>query len=80
VDGQPCWLDAEEMRAMLTPHGARVLRSAAPTHVRGVRDNLVDLLSPEERPVLTEVFERCTGTCASLLSVTSPIPTVSKPT
>jgi hypothetical protein len=54
VDGQPCWLDAEEMRAMLTPHGARVLRSAAPTHVRGVRDNLVDLLSPEERPVLTE--------------------------
>jgi DNA-binding MarR family transcriptional regulator len=58
VDGQPYWLDAEEMRAMLTPHGARVLRSAAPTHVRGVRDNLVDSLSPEERLVLTEVFER----------------------
>jgi hypothetical protein len=38
-----------------------VLRRAAPTHVRGVRDNLVDLLSDRERLVLAEVFERVLG-------------------
>ena len=58
VRRQECPGDRRGVFAVLTPHGAKVLRDAAPTHVRGVRDNLVDLLSPEERLVLTDVFER----------------------
>lgn len=43
---------------MLTDRGLEVLRSAAPEHLRGVRDNLIDLLSDQERRVLAEIFER----------------------
>lgn len=53
-----CPSDGRGVFAVLTDHGQEVLRSAAPTHVRGVRDNLVDLLSDRERSVLAEVFER----------------------
>jgi DNA-binding MarR family transcriptional regulator len=50
--------DRRGVLAVLTNHGQEVLRSAAPTHVRSVRDNLLDLLSDQERRVLAEVFER----------------------
>jgi DNA-binding MarR family transcriptional regulator len=50
--------DRRGVLAVLTNHGQEVLRSAAPTHVRSVRDNLFDLLSDQERLVLAEVFER----------------------
>jgi len=50
--------DRRGVLAVLTNHGHEVLRSAAPTHVRSVRDNLLDLLSDQERLVLAEVFER----------------------
>ena len=55
---QGCPGDRRGVFAVLTPHGREVLRTAAPTHVRGVRDNLIDLLSDQERLVLAEVFER----------------------
>ncbi|MGH3767215.1 MAG: MarR family winged helix-turn-helix transcriptional regulator [Pseudonocardiaceae bacterium] len=58
VRRQECPGDRRGVFAVLTSHGLEVLRCAAPTHVRGVRDNLVDLLSAEERLVLTGVFER----------------------
>jgi DNA-binding MarR family transcriptional regulator len=58
VRRQECPSDGRGVIAELTSHGRRVLHSAAPTHVRGVRDNLIDLLSDEERTVLAEVFER----------------------
>ncbi|MGB7798826.1 MAG: MarR family transcriptional regulator [Pseudonocardiaceae bacterium] len=61
VRRRECPGDRRGVFAVLTPHGAEVLRGAAPTHVRGVRDNLVDLLSDQERLVLTEVFERVLG-------------------
>jgi DNA-binding MarR family transcriptional regulator len=50
--------DRRGVLAVLTNHGQEVLRSAAPTHVRSVRDNLFDLLSDQERLVLADVFER----------------------
>jgi DNA-binding MarR family transcriptional regulator len=50
--------DRRGVLAVLTNHGQEVLRSAAPTHVRSVRDNLFDLISDQERLVLAEVFER----------------------
>lgn len=58
VRRQECPGDRRGVFAVLTSHGLAVLHSAAPTHVRGVRDNLVDLLSVEERLILAEVFER----------------------
>ncbi|MGH3824058.1 MAG: MarR family winged helix-turn-helix transcriptional regulator [Pseudonocardiaceae bacterium] len=58
VQRQECPGDRRGVFAVITSRGQEVLRTAAPTHVRGVRDNLVDLLSAEERLVLAEVFER----------------------
>ncbi|MGH3430422.1 MAG: MarR family winged helix-turn-helix transcriptional regulator [Mycobacteriales bacterium] len=61
VRREECPGDRRAVLAVLTNHGQEVLSSAAPTHVRGVRDNLVDLLSDQERLLLTEVFERVTS-------------------
>jgi DNA-binding MarR family transcriptional regulator len=58
VRRQECPADRRGVFAVITSHGWDVLRGAAPTHVRGVREHLVDLLSAEERLVLTGVFER----------------------
>jgi DNA-binding MarR family transcriptional regulator len=58
VRRQDCPGDRRGVFAVLTSHGWDVLRNAAPTHVRGVRDHLVDLLSVEERLVLAGIFER----------------------
>jgi DNA-binding MarR family transcriptional regulator len=53
-----CPNDARGVFAELTDNGLQQLRQAAPTHVDGVRDHLIDLISPEERAVLATVFER----------------------
>lgn len=58
VRREECPSDGRGVIAVITSHGLEVLRGAAPTHVRGVRDNLVNLLSDDERTVLAEVFER----------------------
>lgn len=55
---QECPGDRRGVFAVMTSHGWDVLRDAAPTHVRGVRDNLVDLLSGSELSLLAGVFER----------------------
>lgn len=55
-----CSSDGRGVFAVLTEHGQDVLRTAAPTHVEGVRAHLVDELSSEERTVLARVFERVT--------------------
>jgi DNA-binding MarR family transcriptional regulator len=43
--------------AVLTEKGWEVVKETAPGHVRAVRENLFDLLSPEQLKVLGEVFE-----------------------
>ncbi|GLZ40674.1 MarR family transcriptional regulator [Actinokineospora sp. NBRC 105648] len=53
-----CAEDARGVIAELTPHGMDTLRSAAPVHVNGVREHLVDLMTPEEQRVVAAVFER----------------------
>lgn len=55
-----CSSDGRGVFAVLTEHGKEVLRTAAPTHVEGVRAHLVDELSSEEQAVLARVFERVT--------------------
>jgi DNA-binding MarR family transcriptional regulator len=50
--------DGRGVVAALTPTGMDMLRTSAPTHVTGVREHLIDLLSADEREVLARVFER----------------------
>ncbi len=53
-----CPSDGRGIFALLTDKGAAMLERAAPTHVAGVREHLVDLLDPEEQRVLGGIFER----------------------
>lgn len=50
--------DRRGVTAELTPQGADVLRQAAPTHVEGVRDHFIDLLTGEEIVVIDQAFSR----------------------
>lgn len=53
--------DPEDKRGViteLTDEGQALLEKAAPTHVEGVREHLIDLLSPEEQATIAAVFER----------------------
>ncbi|MEU4254471.1 MarR family transcriptional regulator [Amycolatopsis sp. NPDC026612] len=42
----------------LTEQGEALLEKAAPTHVEGVREHLIDLLSPTEQATIAAAFER----------------------
>lgn len=53
-----CSEDGRGVCAVLTAHGYDTLRAAAHTHVRGVRDYLVDIAGDEEFDVLGRVMER----------------------
>ncbi|MCX2732517.1 MarR family transcriptional regulator [Saccharopolyspora sp. NFXS83] len=53
-----CPDDGRGVLAVLTDRGEEVLRAAAPSHVAGVREHLIDLLEPAEKQVLAAVFER----------------------
>ncbi len=53
--------DHEDKRGViteLTEQGEALLEKAAPTHVEGVREHLIDLLSPEEQATIAAAFER----------------------
>lgn len=58
VERVDCASDGRGVLAVLTDKGAEVLRDAAPTHVAGVREHLIDLLDPNEQEVLGSVFTR----------------------
>lgn len=53
-----CAEDGRGVLAQITDEGRRRLAAAAPTHVAGVRKNLVDLLTPNELEVLADVFSK----------------------
>ncbi len=48
--------DGRGVEAVMTEQGRRVLVAAAPTHVRGVREHLVDLATPEDFAALGRIF------------------------
>ncbi|WP_255375900.1 MarR family winged helix-turn-helix transcriptional regulator [Saccharomonospora sp. CUA-673] len=50
--------DKRGVTAELTDEGQQLLHAVAPTHVRGVRAHLIDLLSADEHVALGEVFTR----------------------
>ncbi|GGS17704.1 MarR family transcriptional regulator [Actinokineospora fastidiosa] len=53
-----CPDDARGVIAEITPRGLEILRTAAPTHVEGVREHLVDLMTEDEQTVVAALFER----------------------
>ena len=53
-----CPEDGRGVFAELTDEGMTLLETSAPTHVEGVREHMVDLLSREEQEVVAKVFER----------------------
>ena len=53
-----CVEDARGVMAELTDKGMAQLRASAPTHVSGVRDHLIDLLTDDEQDLLATIFER----------------------
>jgi DNA-binding MarR family transcriptional regulator len=62
---QQCPSDRRGWFAVLTPAGRRLLRKAARTHVRGVRQYLIDVLTPDEVAALGPVLERVVGAIGS---------------
>jgi DNA-binding MarR family transcriptional regulator len=53
--------DPEDKRGVITEladAGKALLQTAAPTHLEGVREHLIDLLSPEEQATIAAAFER----------------------
>ncbi len=52
-----CTSDKRGVWAELTESGLTLLEQAAPTHVEGVRDNLVDLVDPDDFAAVGRVFD-----------------------
>jgi DNA-binding MarR family transcriptional regulator len=53
-----CPEDGRGVFAELTDKGMALLEASAPTHVEGVREHMIDLLSREEQEVMATVFTR----------------------
>ncbi|HET7351090.1 MAG TPA: MarR family transcriptional regulator [Marmoricola sp.] len=49
--------DGRGVEARMTPKGRAKLVEAAPTHVRGVREHLVDLAAPSDFAALGRIFD-----------------------
>ncbi|MGH3356556.1 MAG: MarR family winged helix-turn-helix transcriptional regulator [Nocardioidaceae bacterium] len=62
VERISCPSDGRGIFAHLTDTGFQRLADAAPTHVAGVRRNLIDITSPEDLAVLERVFGRVAET------------------
>jgi DNA-binding MarR family transcriptional regulator len=70
VERRPCPSDRRGSNAVLTPLGLKALRTAAPTHVRGVRQYFVDRLSDRQLAQLASALslidvdeQRAAGGC-----------------
>ena len=57
VSRLPCVEDARGVNCTMTEKGWQVLVAAAPSHVRSVRDHLVDVLTPEQFAALGDAME-----------------------
>ena len=57
VRRESCPRDGRGIFAVLTDRGFDLLRTAAPTHLRGVREHLADQLTDEQRAALIIIFE-----------------------
>lgn len=58
---ESCPSDLRGTNAVLTKEGYARLRAAAPIHLRGVREHVVDRLTPGELETVAEAFGRIAG-------------------
>lgn len=58
VERSQCVEDGRGVLAVITDVGRQRLAEAAPTHVSGVRNYLIDLLDRQEMRALAEVFDK----------------------
>jgi DNA-binding MarR family transcriptional regulator len=56
VERRPCPSDRRGSNAVITPLGTKVLRNAAPAHVRGVREHFVDRLTADQLSALASAL------------------------
>jgi DNA-binding MarR family transcriptional regulator len=63
VQRQRCGADARVVYACLTPEGMTRLVTAYPTHLRGVREHFLDLLSRAQQDALSDALGDLAGTC-----------------
>lgn len=50
--------DGRGVNCSMTDEGWELMQKIAPIHVEGVREHLIDLMSPEETQLLADVFTR----------------------
>ena len=65
VERQRCQTDARVVYAAVTPSGIERIERAYPTHLRGVRQHLVDRLSVDQLAAIREALEPLTADCPS---------------
>lgn len=58
---EACPSDLRGTNAVLTDEGLARLRAAAPIHLRGVREHIVDLLTQDELATIATAFGRIVG-------------------
>jgi DNA-binding MarR family transcriptional regulator len=58
-----CEADARVVYAVLTPQGRRRLETAYPTHLRGVREHLIDWLSENQLEALADALGDLANNC-----------------
>jgi DNA-binding MarR family transcriptional regulator len=65
VERDPCLDDGRGVEAVLTEQGLTTLMAAAPTHVTGVRECLVDVAKPDDLAGVGRVFGAVADSLAS---------------
>jgi len=63
VERQRCDSDARVVYATVTEVGRERVSQAYPTHLRGVREHLIDRLKPEQLAAIREALEPLTANC-----------------
>ena len=66
VERARCATDARVVYAVITPAGWARLESAYPTHLRGVREHLVDRLAPDQLEAIAAALGPLTSDCPEL--------------
>ena len=66
VERARCAGDARVVYAVITPAGWERLQTAYPTHLRGVRQHLVDRLSPDQLEAIAAALGPLTADCPQL--------------
>jgi DNA-binding MarR family transcriptional regulator len=66
VERQRCAGDARVVYAVLTDAGLDRVQAAYPTHLRGVREHLVDRLSRRQLNAIRDALEPLTADCSSV--------------